>query len=48
LAQEGPFLTGMDQIVTQYQGEADGRVASLRTTELILLGITLIVVAVED
>lgn len=47
LAQEGPFLTGMDQIVTQYQGEADGRVASLRTTELILLGITLIVLVVE-
>jgi nitrate/nitrite-specific signal transduction histidine kinase len=47
LAQEGPFLTGMNQIVSQYQAEADGRVASLRTTELILLGITLIVLVVE-
>src|SRR2546429_546513 len=47
LAQEGPFLTGMNQIVTQYQLEADGRVSSLRTTELILLGITLIVLVVE-
>jgi nitrate/nitrite-specific signal transduction histidine kinase len=47
LAQEGPFLTGMNQIVTQYQAEADGRVVSLRTTELILLGITLAVLVVE-
>jgi nitrate/nitrite-specific signal transduction histidine kinase len=47
LAQEGPFLTGMNQIVSQYQAEADGRVASLRTTELILLGITLVVLVVE-
>jgi len=47
LAQEGPFLTGMNQIVTQYQLEADGRVSSLRTTELILLGITLTVLIVE-
>ncbi len=47
LAQEGPFLTGMDQIVTQYQLEAQGRVSSLRITELILLGITLAVLLVE-
>jgi len=47
LAQEGPFLTGMNQIVTQYQLEADGRVSSLRTTELILLGLTLTVLIVE-
>jgi nitrate/nitrite-specific signal transduction histidine kinase len=47
LAQEGPFLTGMDQAVSQYQAEADGRVASLRTTELILLGMTLVVLVVE-
>jgi hypothetical protein len=37
----------MNQIVSQYQAEADGRVASLRTTELILLGITLVVLVVE-
>ena len=47
LAQEGPFLIGMNQIVTQYQLEADGRVSSLRTTELILLGITLTVLIAE-
>jgi len=47
LAQEGPFLTGMNQIVTQYQLEADGRISSLRTIELILLGITLTVLIVE-
>jgi len=47
LAQEGPFLTGMNQIVTQYQLEAQGRVSSLRTIELILLGITLTVLLVE-
>ncbi len=47
LAQEGPFLTGMDQIVTQYQLEAQGHVSSLRTIELILLGITLVVLLVE-
>src|SRR5260370_40662627 len=47
LAQEGPFLTGMNQIVTQYQLEADGRVSSLRTTELILLGLTLTVLIAE-
>ena len=47
LAQEGPFLIGMDQIVTQYQLEAQGRVSSLRTIELILLGITLTVLLVE-
>jgi len=47
LAQEAPFLTGMNQIVTQYQLEAQGRVSSLRTIELILLGITLTVLLVE-
>jgi len=47
LAQEGPFLTGMNQIVTQYQVEADGRVSSLRATELFLMTITLVVLAIE-
>jgi len=47
LVQEDPFLVGMDQIVSQYQREAEGRVSSLRNTELLLLGITLIVLLVE-
>jgi hypothetical protein len=47
LAQEGPFLTGMNNIVTQYQVEADGRVSSLRATELFLMAITLAVLAIE-
>src|SRR5260370_20765926 len=41
LAQESGFLVGMNQIVSQYQTEAEARVATLRTTELILCGITL-------
>jgi hypothetical protein len=47
LAQEGPFLTGMNNIVTQYQVEAEGRVSSLRLTELLLLVVTLAVLAIE-
>jgi hypothetical protein len=47
LAQEGPYLTGMNNIVTQYQTEADGRVASLRVTELLLMAVTLVVLVVE-
>jgi len=47
LAQEAPFLVGMDQIVSQYQREAEGHVTSLRNTELLLLCITLIVLLVE-
>jgi nitrate/nitrite-specific signal transduction histidine kinase len=47
LAQEGPFLIGMNNIVTQYQLEAEGRVSSLRVTELFLMAITLIVLVIE-
>jgi nitrate/nitrite-specific signal transduction histidine kinase len=47
LAQEGPYLTGMNNIVTQYQTEADGRVSSLRVTELFLMVVTLVVLVVE-
>jgi len=47
LAQEGPFLTGMNNIVTRYQDEAEGRVSSLRVTELFLMAITLVVLAIE-
>jgi nitrate/nitrite-specific signal transduction histidine kinase len=47
LVQEGPFLIGMDKVVTQYQVEADGRVSSLRGTELFLMTVTLVVLAIE-
>jgi methyl-accepting chemotaxis protein len=47
LAQEGPFLTGMNNIVTQYQQEAEGRISSLRMTELFLMAITLAVLVIE-
>ena len=47
LAQEGNFLVGMNQIVSQYQSESEGRVSALRTIELTLFGITLAVLALE-
>jgi hypothetical protein len=47
LAQEAGFLVGMNQIVSQYQTEAEARVATLRTIELILCGITLTVLLLE-
>ncbi len=47
LAQEAGFLVGMNQIVSQYQTEAEARVATLRTTELILFGTTLTVLFLE-
>jgi hypothetical protein len=47
LAQEGPFLTGMNNIVTQYQVEAEGRISSLRATELVLMMVTLAVLVIE-
>jgi hypothetical protein len=47
LAQEAGFLLGMNQIVSQYQKEAEARVATLKTTELILFGITLTVLLLE-
>src|SRR2546422_3110957 len=47
LANESDFLVGMDKIVSQYQTEAEGRVTILKTTELTLLGITLLVLLVE-
>jgi hypothetical protein len=47
LAQVPGFLTGMDQIVSQYQREAEGRVSNLRVLEVILAGTTLSVLAGE-
>jgi hypothetical protein len=47
LSQEGTFLTGMNQIVSQYQVEAEARVAALKSTELTLLVITLLVLLLE-
>ena len=47
LAQEGNFLVGMNQIVSQYQSESEGRVSALRTIELTLFGITLAVLVLE-
>ncbi|ELR69985.1 hypothetical protein C900_04508 [Fulvivirga imtechensis AK7] len=47
LIHEGPFLEGMDKIVFQYDREAQGRVARLRRTEIILLIISLAIIVVE-
>lgn len=47
LDQESGFLVGMDQIVSQYQREAEGRVGMLKTTEITLLVITLAVLLLE-
>ncbi|MBK8026690.1 MAG: type IV pili methyl-accepting chemotaxis transducer N-terminal domain-containing protein [Chloroflexi bacterium] len=47
LANEPDFLTGMDAIVFQYDAEAAARVGQLRTIELILLAVTIVVLALE-
>lgn len=47
LQNEAPFLVGMNKIVSQYQLEAEGRVAQLKQIELTLLGVTLLVLLFE-
>jgi hypothetical protein len=47
LSNEGTFLIGMNQIVSQYQVEAEARVSTLKSTELTLLVITLLVLLLE-
>lgn len=47
LAHEGPFLSGMDRIVFQYDAEARSRVALLRSIEMVLLTVTLVVLVLE-
>ncbi len=47
LAAQSGFLTGMDMIVTQYEREAEERVARLRLIEFMLLGLTLLVLLLE-
>lgn len=44
---EGPFLQGMDRIVSQLVTEAEQRVARLRTLEWAILALTLIVLLAE-
>jgi signal transduction histidine kinase len=44
LGAEPAFLTGMDSIVSQYQHEAEARVAGLRSIEVVLLGSVVTVV----
>lgn len=44
---EAAFLQGMDDIVSQYVAEAEGRVWRLRRLEWVLLGLTLTVLLVE-
>ena len=47
LAAQGGFLTGMDNIVSQYQLEAEEHVVGLRAIEFALLGLTLLVLLLE-
>jgi methyl-accepting chemotaxis protein len=47
LNNEGTFLIGMNQIVSQYQVEAEARVSTLKSIELALLVITLLVLLLE-
>lgn len=47
LEHEAPFLEGMDQIVFQYDAEAQARVATLKMIEIVLLTVTLSVLALE-
>jgi nitrate/nitrite-specific signal transduction histidine kinase len=47
LAAQSGFLVGMDEIVTQYQREAEQHVARLKLIELILLSLTLLVLLLE-
>ncbi|HEX7842520.1 MAG TPA: type IV pili methyl-accepting chemotaxis transducer N-terminal domain-containing protein [Kofleriaceae bacterium] len=46
-AHQEAFLAGMDRIVTQYEREARQRVAGLRRLELVLLGLALLVLALD-
>ncbi|MEQ9102377.1 MAG: type IV pili methyl-accepting chemotaxis transducer N-terminal domain-containing protein [Imperialibacter sp.] len=47
LRNEGPFLTTMDDIVSQYDREARARVDKLSVTELILVAISLSIIVLE-
>ena len=47
LAHENTFSTGMDNIIRQYQAEAEIRASTIRIIELVLLFITLIVLTGE-
>jgi len=47
LAAQAPFLIGMDEIVTQYQREAENHVAGLKEIEFILFSFTLLVLLLE-
>ncbi|MCP3941504.1 MAG: response regulator [Desulfobacteraceae bacterium] len=47
LGAEPDFLAGMDRIVFQYDKEAKSRVETLKQIELVLLGITIIVLLLE-
>ncbi len=47
LQNESGFLVGMNQIVSQYQIEAEGRVTQLKQIELTLLTVTLLVLFCE-
>ena len=47
LAAQAPFLIGMDEIVTQYQREAENHVAGLKEIEFILFSLTLLVLLLE-
>jgi two-component system, NarL family, sensor histidine kinase DegS len=47
LDHEGPFLSGMEKIVYQYDREAKAKVSSLRTMEYIVLAVSLLVIALE-
>jgi signal transduction histidine kinase len=46
-AHQDAFVAGMDRIVAQYEREATQRVATLRTTEAVLLGLALMVLLLE-
>ena len=47
LANEAPFLRLMDRIVNQYQYEADAKIERLRTLEVLLMGLTLLLLLAE-
>lgn len=47
LANENGFLEGMDKIVYEFDRQAQAKVAHLRKTELILLGVALFLIFVE-
>lgn len=47
LRHEGPFLTGMEAIVSRYDDDAKSKVASLRIKEYIVVAVLLLVIALE-